>query len=103
MTIREQVARSMWADTNYGDGRGGWNRVESITQETYRSNAAVAIETFLEAAAEKGWHMRPDEATEEMLLAGSKPLYTEGRFLKGALYAHWKAMLAAAPEFEWDK
>ncbi len=56
----------------------------------------IAINTFLQAAAEEGWHMRPDEATLSMQLAirdmpPNEPSQT------------YRAMLAAAPKFEWDK
>lgn len=65
--------------------------------------ASAVIATFLAAAAkpdEDGvcWHMRPDEPTAEAKVAitdawldGKPPAYM------------YRAMLAAAPKFEWDK
>ena len=63
--------------------------------------ATSAITAFLEAAAEQGWHMRPDEPTEEMTHAAWEGRYT----VKTALSNEgiYRAMLTAAPKFEWDK
>jgi len=53
---------------------------------------ALVITAFLKAAAEAGWHMRPDEATEEMIDGVTEP---------GGIEEYYRAMQAAAPEFEW--
>lgn len=65
-------------------------------REMWQAFADVAITTFLKAAAEQGWHMRPDEATEEMVSKGLGPRSV-------AHYPAWtyRDMLAAAPEFKW--
>ncbi len=105
MTICEKVAEAMWADTNDNCG-GNWVAVETITQETYRSNACVAIATFLTAAAEEGWHMRPDEATETMCKAGIENAGDERGRTGGpddAFKLIWRAMLDTTDDFEWEK
>ncbi len=81
MTIREKVAQEVDAET--------FDRFDTSTL------VDLVISAFLKAAAEEGWHIRPDEANSTMQKAG-KP------------YPHWpfqgyRAMLAAAPKFEWDK
>ena len=81
MTIRKEVSRAI----QRGRGRAASLEAQRITD--------IAIPAFLEAAARQGWHMQPDEATEEM--AGVVMVGTE-KFI-------YRAMLAAAPEFEWDK
>ena len=54
--------------------------------------------SFLEDAAEKGWHMRPDEATEEMAHAFIDAMANSG----DGFDASYRAMLAAALEYELD-
>jgi hypothetical protein len=76
MTIREKVAEAISYATVHGRPDPG---------QLYQCLATAAIDAFLAAAAESGWHMRPDKASK-----------------------HWKgkdyiAMLTAAPKFEWDK
>ena len=80
MNIRTKVARAI-GEANHG--RQGHD----------------AITAFLEAAAEEGWHMRPDEATEGMENAGFTTVAASNNPIKRS----YRAMLAAAPEFEWDK
>ncbi len=80
MTIRERVAVAL-LDVFDRDG-------------TPNESTDAAITAFLEAAAEEGWHMRPDEATADMCRA------VEGHFARPS---QWRAMLAAAPEFEGNK
>jgi len=63
----------------------------------YLEEEAAAINAFLAAAAEEGWHMRPDEATKEMVTAGYSWCWENGA------PPCYRAMLAAAPEFEWNK
>ena len=79
MNLRTKVARAI-GEANHG--RQGHD----------------AITAFLEGAAEQGWHMRPDEAGPDMYDAGEAALDKDGH--AGDAYL---AMLAAAPEFEWDK
>ena len=63
-------------------------------------NATAAIITaFLEAAAESGWHMRPDEADPDMYDAGEAILDQKN----GNLFDAYRAMLAASRKFEWDR
>ncbi len=57
---------------------------------------ADIINAFLAVAAEKGWHMRPDEATEEMAHAARHSPIGED------CLGPYHAMLAAAPEFKWE-
>ena len=61
--------------------------------QTWEDDTRKQIMCFLAAAAGSGWHMRPDEATEEMVTARME-VWQENA---------WPAMLAAAPKFEWDK
>ncbi len=70
----------------------------AIDDADHGDEGSAAIKTFLEAAAEQGWHMRPDEATEKMLYAGPQ---AQSRGNVGR--DRYRSMLAAAPEFEWDK
>lgn len=63
--------------------------------QLYNYLAIAAINTFLETAAEQGWHMRPDEVTEEMDTAGS------GWCWHDAPPKCWRDMTKAAPKFEW--
>jgi len=62
----------------------------------HEENTAAVIDAFLAAAAAKrGWHMRPDEATDEMAYAARHtPIGVD-------CLGPYRAMLAAAPEFEW--
>lgn len=81
MTIREKVARALMDEGFVGLG------IEDI-----------AIIAFLEAAAEDGWHIWPDEATEEML--NSCP-QAQSRGNVGR--DRYRALRAASPEFKWNK
>ena len=56
--------------------------------------ATAATNAFLKAAAEQGWHMRPDEATEEMIIAGGNHHHIGDGY---------EAMHNAADEYAWDK
>ncbi len=60
--------------------------------QLYSFIAGVTIETFLKAAAEQGWHMRPDEVTEEMIDAVIEP---------SGIDDYYRIMSAAAPPFKW--
>lgn len=104
MTIREKVARAILlrrsqSDYRHTDVKGNW----LIDHD--KEIATTAITAFLEAAAEQGWHMRPDEATEAMAHAGNGFKYTSDytREEDAALRIKYRAMLAVSPEFEWDK
>lgn len=70
----------------------------------YSDEAHTAIVAFLEAAAERGWHMRPDEATQEMAHTANGFDYTSEYTMEqdGNLIGRYRTMLAAAPEFEVD-
>ncbi len=95
MTIREKVAEAL-----------DWTGMSKDIIAT------AAINAFLAAAAKEGWHMRPDEATEEMDVAGlddPKASYCDNCMQSGHTRNSgfpsviWDAMLATAPKFEWDK
>ncbi len=86
MSIREAVARAM----KEADRREPY--ANSLRRSHLRTT--TAINTFLEAAAEQGWHMRPDEATEVMDTTGYG-------FIGGKRC--YREMLAVATKFEWDK
>ncbi len=88
MTIRDEVARAL-SDTRDGRPEPG---------QLYNYLATAAITAFLAAAAEQGGRMRNNRITREMKTAGDEAWMEE----KPASYIY-RAMLAAAPEFEWDK
>ena len=88
MTIREKVARAL-----------RHARLED-------DDADVAIGAFIAAAAEQGWHMRPDEATETMRLAGRQNSGDERGRTSGpedSMQLAWRGMGQAAPTFEWEQ
>ena len=74
----------------------------AIMEADHGRKGKAAIKAFLEAAAEAGWHMCRDEATEEMAHKANKfnyhSEYTRGQDL--ALRIKYRAMLAAADKFE---
>ena len=71
--------------------------IESAMADADHGDEAVAaVETFLQIAAERGWHIRPDEATEEMVI---EAFGSDGAQLWRD--TAWQAMIAAAPEFKW--
>jgi len=93
MNILEKVARAILLRRTRPD-------FHTVVKETWivdhdRELATAAITAFLEAAAEEGWHMRPDEATKEM----QKGVFGMGHY-PAKLY---RLMLAAAPKFELGK
>ena len=76
MTILEKVARAIAVDQSGRDPFDQHAGVDGtwITEEAHKAHcdewlvcATAAINAFLAAAAEQGWHMRPDKATEEMV------------------------------------
>ena len=101
MTIREEVAHAIRQKTAEIDHRP--DVIQPDPMWFSHEFATAAINAFLTAAAEPdektgiSWHMRPDEATDEMVSNLWKPRHEHTE--KGA----YRAMLAAAPEFEWDK
>ncbi len=66
----------------------------AIMSARHGRRGSAAITAFLEAAAEKGWRMMPDDATEEM-----QAMYLFGSTARSA----WRFFCKAAPPFEWDK
>lgn len=112
MTIREKVARAIsegvhsWTIRSSGEYQRTYcpfcqmqivdHKDHRKTCKEFLSLSHTVITAFLEAAAEEGRHMWPDEATEEMIIAvGPAPDYwIENCYI---------AMQAAAPEFEWGK
>lgn len=125
MTIRERVARAICLVFE-GENRcpfgheippsdepdmeeGGFSmtgkEIDEWNELTKRAGTA-AVNAFLAAAGESGWHMRPDEATEEMSQAGIRASGYPGLVASGPGESgrkQYRAMLAAAPEFERDK
>ena len=109
MSIREKVARAIEPSWFGESGKVLCNYPDQDKnyQERARKQADAAITAFLEAAAEQGWHMRPDVATEQMLFKAHKAQVWSPELGPsiGASQdrAKWQAMNAAAPKFEWDK
>lgn len=99
MSIREKVARAMYEREIVG---GNWDDEATGTKMAFRDEVEAAITAFLEVAAEQGWRMRPDEATEEMGNSGAAT-WDVGSGPWNNLSTSYRAMLAAAPPFEWDK
>lgn len=78
---------------------------EEFAESVWKLRSGLAIDTFLADAAERGWRMVPDEATEEMVLKGARNIGQTMRtpnHIERAKSCH-RTMLAAAPKFEWDK
>ena len=95
MSIREAVARAIyetWWQEIEGFKGDPYYRLSANLWENWLPAADSTITAFLEAAAEQGWHMRPDDATEEMI---------NTRIVSEEIA--YRAMNAAAPKFEWDK
>ena len=86
--------KSVWLEKQ-GMFQGRFRDVNEPFQCDYLEMADVAGEKFVEVAAEQGWTMRPDEATEDMIIAaGPAPDY----WVENC----YSAMQAAAPKFELD-
>lgn len=80
-------------DPYHGSNVGLW--------KNWELPANAAITAFLEVAAERGWSIRPDKATAEMIetvAAGS-----EMAGIRLLIQGFDEALNAAAPPFEWDK
>ncbi len=94
MTIRDRVEFAI---------KDKWLHAESSVPG--QECATAAITAFLEAAAEEGWRMCRDEATEEMAHEangfGYRSEYTARQ--NDLLREKYRAILEAGPEFEWDK
>ncbi len=124
MSIREKVARAIADCQQFAWGLNYDTALEE-DKEHCDEIATIAITTFLKAAAEQGWHMRPDEATDEMDTAGSGWCWHEAPpkcwrdMTEAAISAGSVVMTAslwqgphrrfskihpgAHPKFEWDK
>ena len=119
MTIREKVARAIARAQLERQYIGNLKNIGVVIEidhiwPEFTPEVTAAITAFLEAAAEKGWHLMKDEPTETMREAGMEaaPLnYYEDKASSrqrismdtdevGPVY---RAMLAACPSFEWDK
>ena len=83
MSIREKVKQAM------SDAYRSWGKPEDS-----ENIVDAAITAFLEAAAEQGFRMRPDEATEEM---------QQTFYVANTPMSAWRFFCKAAPKFEWDK
>ncbi len=116
MTIREKVARAICQDL-WAKGLIDMESPPDAFLIPAYVTADAAITAFLAAAAEEGWHMRPDEATREMVIAnceldcgyavchkalGGPKCVNHGGRRKYSVES-WETMLAEASEFEWDK
>ena len=99
MTIREKVARAI--DEVYGQGE----EPDEIALEIAMPEATAAIDAFLAAAAEEGWCMVKDEATQAMAHTANGFGYDSAYTIRedSLLIDKYRAMLAAASGFEWDK
>ncbi len=95
MTIRERVAQALRATDGDRPDPG----------QLFDHLAATAITALLEAAAEEGWHMRRDEATEEMAHAANGFSYVSEYTMRQdkELIDKYRAVMEAAPPFELDK
>lgn len=108
MTIREKVARALHAQTAEIQGKFPIPSYEHDTAGFYADMSTAAINAFLAAAAEPdeetgiSWHMRPDEATEEMLFKGMN--IEPGQDDWTTFVEIYRAMLAdPTAQFELDK
>ncbi len=107
MTIREKVARTIDPEA--------WSFWDKHGMERQRCDETLAITddaitAFLKAAAEpdehgRTWHMRRDEATEEMAHAANGFSYVSEYTMRQdkELIDKYRAILEAGPPFEWDK
>ncbi len=103
MTIREKVARAIHSNPDPIWTVVDWNAMHPDAQALIMRQATAAINAFLTAAAEEGWRIARDEATKKMISAGKKVPFLEPNFSNSYPDKIYRAMLAAAPEFEWDK
>ena len=106
VTIRQTVAATLLAKMR--DGAVEWDKLSRADQEFALGLADAAYASITFMAAEQGWRMVPDEATTDMKHAAF--LAMDNAACRGNPKARaWdcvvghRAMLAAAPKFEWDK
>lgn len=110
MNTIEKVARAIHSNPDPIWTVVDWNAMHQEAQALILKQATAAITAFLEATAEKGWRIVPNEATEEMGEAWAKLALdriqkaVEGEMrtvgmVKGAK-ENYRAMLAVAPKFD---
>ena len=90
-SIREKVARAI----------SGAEFMDCYSHHDWRGHeeeATAAIKAFLEAAAEQGWQLVPEDLTEEMIAAAEE--LTGQKLGHVAMNMEWHIKLAAAPKFE---
>ncbi len=100
MTPRETGAAAIWAGEH--DMPCEWSTVPQPDQEMYLRMFDAAVSAFTLLAAEQGWRMVPEQATEGMALEGARDIGKTMRFenhIERAKSCH-RAMLAKAPKFE---
>jgi hypothetical protein len=107
MDIREKVARAIdpeaWALWDKADK---WAKAGFQHKSLARTDEVIPA--FLEAAAEEGWRIWPDKTTEHLphavFLAMDKiTCLGDPKARAWDCIVRYRAMLAAAPKFEWDK
>jgi hypothetical protein len=108
MSIRDKVARAIHSNPDPVWTIVDWNAMHPEAQALILRQADAAITAFLKAAAEQGWHMRPDRATKEMKIVGRESLREIERLEeKPMMYVRaskvYADMAAAATEIEWNK
>ena len=98
MTIRERVGQAI---EPLSDGK--LSAEEFDARRNRKADHAITV--FLEAAAEEGWRMRPDEATEEMAHKANGFNYTSPYTMRqdSELMDKYRLMLAAGDKFEWGQ
>ena len=105
MTGRETVAAALIAQMR--DGACEWDKLSRPDQEFALGLADAAFAAVTLVAGERGWHMRPDEATKEMLDTISAGTEIFGpdvlKFWRDMQGKHYLAMLAdPTAQFEWQ-
>ena len=94
MTPRERGAAAIWASDH--SGACEWHKVPQAEQELYLRNFDAAVAAFTLMAAERGWYMRPDEATGEWIVNCS----IHGGFNTLTKRQIYNALMAKAPKYE---
>ena len=98
MTGRETVAAALIAQMR--DGACEWAKLSEADQEFGLGLADAAFASIVLVAAERGWHLRPDEATDEMAMTGIEQSWAEHDWAPDV----YRTMLAdPTAQFEWDK
>ncbi len=103
---REIVAAALLATLR--DGACEWSKLSEADRELGLRLADSSYAAINHVAAEKGWHMRPDAATEEMiktLTAGADhwPPEVLGLLKEGKAKDYRDMLACPSAEFEWDK